>query len=62
MVVPKKQSEKFRDVCISKDLKYKYMLFDGEAHGFSKASTISTCIMEEFKFYSEVLNFIPNDL
>ncbi len=59
-VVPPAQSEAFRDVCVSKGIKYEYFPFEGEGHGFQKASSIITSYEAEMKFYGEVLGFTPN--
>ena len=59
MVVPPAQSEAFRDVCVAKGIKHEYHPFEGEGHGFRKASSIITAHESELKFYGEVLNFSP---
>ena len=58
-IVPPSQSQAFRDACIKNGIKYKYLEFEGESHGFRKSSTISTCALEELKFFGEVLGFVP---
>jgi hypothetical protein len=42
-------------------VKYKYFEFEGESHGFRKSQTITTCAIEELKFFGEVLGFVPAD-
>ncbi len=59
-VVPPAQSEAFRDVCVSKGIKHEYHAFEGEGHGFQKASSIITSYESEMKFYGEVLGFAPD--
>ena len=58
-VVPPAQSEAFRDVCLAKGIKHKYFEFEGESHGFRKASSIITAYEAELTFFGEVLGFIP---
>jgi dipeptidyl aminopeptidase/acylaminoacyl peptidase len=58
-VVPPAQSEAFRDVCVNKGIKHQYHAFEGEGHGFRKASSIITSMESEMKFYGEVLGFTP---
>ena len=58
-VVPPAQSEAFRDVCVNKGIKHEYHAFEGEGHGFQKASSIITSMEAEMKFYGEVLGFTP---
>lgn len=58
-VVPPAQSEAFRDVCVAKGIKHEYFAFEGEGHGFRKASSIITSFESELKFYGEVLGFTP---
>ncbi len=58
-VVPPAQSEAFRDVCVAKGIKHKYFEFEGEGHGFRKASSIITSHEEELTFFGEVLGFKP---
>ena len=53
------QSEAFRDICLAKGIKHEYFAFEGEGHGFTKATSIITCAEAELKFYGEVLNFSP---
>jgi dipeptidyl aminopeptidase/acylaminoacyl peptidase len=59
-VVPPAQSEAFRDVCVKKGIKHEYHAFEGEGHGFQKASSIITAMESEMKFYGEVLDFTPD--
>ena len=58
-IVPPSQSQAFRDACIKNRIKHKYFEFEGESHGFRKSQTISTCAIEELKFFGEVLGFVP---
>jgi len=58
-IVPPSQSQAFRDACVKNGIKHKYFEFEGESHGFRKSQTISTCAIEELKFFGEVLGFVP---
>jgi dipeptidyl aminopeptidase/acylaminoacyl peptidase len=58
-VVPPAQSEAFRDICAKRGIKHEYMTFEGEGHGFQKATSIIACAEAELKFYGEVLGFQP---
>ncbi len=60
-IVPPSQSQAFRDACIKNGIKHKYFEFEDESHGFRKSQTISTCAIEELKFFGEVLGFVPAD-
>lgn len=60
-IVPPSQSQAFRDACVRNGIKYKYFEFEGESHGFRKNQTITTCAIEELKFFGEVLGFVPAD-
>jgi dipeptidyl aminopeptidase/acylaminoacyl peptidase len=60
-IVPPSQSQAFRDACIKNGIKHKYFEFEGESHGFRKSQTITTCAIEELKFFGEVLGFAPAD-
>ena len=60
-IVPPSQSQAFRDACVKNGIKHKYFEFEGESHGFRKSQTISTCAIEELKFFGEVLGFVPAD-
>jgi len=53
------QSEAFRDVCVNKGIKHRYIAYEGEGHGFRKASSIIDAIESEMTFYGEVLGFSP---
>ena len=59
-VVPPAQSEAFRDICVKKGIKHEYHAFEGEGHGFRKASSIITAMESEMKLYGEVLDFTPD--
>jgi len=58
-VVPPSQSEAFRDICVAKGIKHRYISYEGEGHGFRQATSIISSIEAELTFYGEVLGFIP---
>ena len=58
-VVPPAQSEAFRDVCLRKGIKHKYFAYEGEGHGFAKASSIITSLEESLIFFGESGDFTP---
>ena len=60
-VVPPAQSEYMVNALREKGLPVSYLAFEGEAHGFRKASTIRRAIEAELYFYSKIFGFIPAD-
>ena len=58
-VVPPAQSEAFRDVCVRKGIKHRYIAYEGEGHGFIKATSIIDSLESELTFFGEVLAFTP---
>jgi len=58
-VVPPAQSEAFRDVCVRKGIKHRYIAYEGEGHGFIKATSIIDSLDSELTFFGEVLGFTP---
>jgi len=61
MVVPPSQAEEFVAACKAKGLPYAYIAFEGEQHGFRKASSIRRSIEAELYFYSRIFGFTPSD-
>ena len=53
-VVPPSQAEEMYNAIIEKGIKSKYVLFEGEQHGFRQSETIKRAISEELQFYREV--------
>ena len=45
----------------AKGLPVAYLLFEGEQHGFRRASTIKRVFEAELYFYSKVFGFTPAD-
>ncbi len=60
-VVPPAQSERMVNALREKGLPVSYLAFEGEAHGFRKASTIRRAIEAELYFYSKIFGFSPAD-
>ncbi len=60
-VVPPNQSEMMADAVRKKGLPVAYLSFEGEQHGFRKASTIVRSLEAELFFYGAVFGFAPAD-
>jgi dipeptidyl aminopeptidase/acylaminoacyl peptidase len=60
-VVPPNQSEMMAAAVRAKGLPVAYLTFEGEQHGFRKASTIVRCLEAELLFYGRVFGFTPAD-
>jgi dipeptidyl aminopeptidase/acylaminoacyl peptidase len=60
-VVPPNQSEMMADAVRAKGMPVAYLAFEGEQHGFRKASTIIRCLEAELFFYGAVFGFTPAD-
>lgn len=54
-VVPPEQAEMMIETMKSRGIRYAYVAFAGEQHGFRRASTIEMALQAELNFYSEVL-------
>ncbi|CAD5991512.1 prolyl oligopeptidase family serine peptidase [Agreia sp. COWG] len=61
-IVPPSQAERFRDALVAKGLKHAYLAYEGESHGFRKASTIISATEAELSFYGQVMGFTPVDV
>jgi dipeptidyl aminopeptidase/acylaminoacyl peptidase len=61
-IVPPSQAERFRDALEAKGLKYAYLAYEGESHGFRRASTIISATEAELSFYGHVMGFTPVDV
>ena len=61
LVVPPSQAEQFVAACKAKGLPYAYITFEGEQHGFRKASSIRRSIEAETYFYSRIFGFTLAD-
>jgi len=60
-VVPPNQSEMMAAAVRAKGLPVAYLAFEGEQHGFRKATTIVRCLEAELYFYGAVFGFTPAD-
>jgi len=60
-VVPPNQSEMMANAVRQKGLPVAYIAFEGEQHGFRKASTIVRSLEAELFFYGAVFGFQPAD-
>jgi dipeptidyl aminopeptidase/acylaminoacyl peptidase len=60
-VVPPNQSEMMAAAVRAKGLPVAYLAFEGEQHGFRKATTIVRCLEAELYFYGAVFGFMPAD-
>ena len=58
-IVPPSQAELFRDALVRKGIPHAYLAFEGESHGFRKATTNIACLEAELSFYGQVLGFDP---
>jgi dipeptidyl aminopeptidase/acylaminoacyl peptidase len=60
-VVPPEQSEVMVDALKAKGLPYTYILFEGEQHGFRKATSLVRSLESEISFYAQILGFELGD-
>jgi len=58
-VVPPSQSELIVAALRERGIPHAYLLFEGEGHGFRKASTIVAAREAELSFYAQILGFEP---
>ncbi len=61
-VVPAVQSEAIAHDLAERGIRYAYLAFEGESHGFRKAETVITCLEAELSFYGQILGFNPPDV
>jgi len=59
--VPPAQAQTLFDAVDAKGLPVAYLLFEGEQHGFRRASTIRRVFEAELYFYGKVFGFTPAD-
>ncbi|KQW37825.1 S9 family peptidase [Rhizobacter sp. Root404] len=59
--VPPSQAQAMYDAVAAKGLPVAYLLFEGEQHGFRRASTIRRVLEAELFFYGRVFGFAPAD-
>jgi len=58
-VVPPAQSESIAADLAAHGIRYAYITFEGESHGFRKAEAIATALAAELSFYGQILGFNP---
>lgn len=58
-VVPPSQAKAMVSALKERGIKYRYLEFPGEQHGFRKAENIAKALREELAFYGSVLGFEP---
>ncbi|HSR82831.1 MAG TPA: prolyl oligopeptidase family serine peptidase [Streptosporangiaceae bacterium] len=58
-VVPPAQSESIAADLAAHGIKYAYIAFEGESHGFRKAETVAAALAAELSFYGQILGFEP---
>ncbi|WP_309069651.1 prolyl oligopeptidase family serine peptidase, partial [Microbacterium sp.] len=61
-VVPPSQSEALRDALAANGVPHKYVLFEGESHGFRQAATLVRAFEAELAFLGGVLGFDTPDV
>ena len=58
-VVPPSQSEAIAADLAAHGIRYAYIAFEGESHGFRKAETIIASLEAELAFYGQIFGFTP---
>ncbi len=58
-VVPPAQAESIAADLAAHGIRYAYIGFEGESHGFRKAETITAALEAELSFYGQILGFEP---
>ncbi|GAA1843347.1 prolyl oligopeptidase family serine peptidase [Microbacterium koreense] len=61
-VVPPAQSEAVRDALAGQGVAHKYVLYEGEAHGFRRGDTVVHALETELAFLGAVFGFTPPDV
>jgi dipeptidyl aminopeptidase/acylaminoacyl peptidase len=61
-IVPPSQSEAIAADLAAHGIRYAYLTFAGESHGFRKAETVTAALEAELAFYGEVFGFTPPDV
>ncbi|NIB39804.1 S9 family peptidase [Pseudomaricurvus alkylphenolicus] len=62
-VVPPNQAESMVSLLDEKQVPVAYVPFEGEGHGFRKASSIQRCLEAEWSFYGQVFGFdVPTEI
>jgi dipeptidyl aminopeptidase/acylaminoacyl peptidase len=58
-VVPPAQSESIAADLAKHGIRYAYISFEGESHGFRKSESVMTSLEAELSFYGQILGFTP---
>jgi dipeptidyl aminopeptidase/acylaminoacyl peptidase len=58
-IVPPAQSESIAADLAAHGIRYAYLAFAGESHGFRKAETIIASLEAELSFYGQIMGFTP---
>jgi len=58
-IVPPAQSESIAADLAAHGIRYAYLAFAGESHGFRKAETIIASLEAEISFYGQIMGFTP---
>ncbi|MBV9094052.1 MAG: S9 family peptidase [Streptosporangiaceae bacterium] len=58
-IVPPAQSESIAADLAAHRIRYAYLTFPGESHGFRKAETIVASLEAELSFYAQIMGFTP---
>jgi dipeptidyl aminopeptidase/acylaminoacyl peptidase len=55
-VVPRDQSERFAALLQERGIPCRLVIFEGESHGFRRATTIEACLTAELDFYRSLFS------
>jgi len=58
-VVPPAQAESIAADLAAHGIRYAYLAFSGESHGFRRSETIVACLEAELSFYGQIMGFTP---
>jgi dipeptidyl aminopeptidase/acylaminoacyl peptidase len=58
-IVAPVQAESIAAELAAHQIRYAYLTFDGESHGFRRAETIVASLEAELSFYGQILGFVP---
>jgi dipeptidyl aminopeptidase/acylaminoacyl peptidase len=58
-IVPPVQAESIAAELAAHQVRYAYLTFAGESHGFRKAETIAASLEAELSFYGQIMGFAP---
>ena len=61
-IVPPSQSEAIAADLAAHGIRYAYIPFAGESHGFRKAETVTAALEAELAFYGDIFGFTPPDV